>query len=184
MGAYGRFELRYVRTDRNGTKYFLDDNCPRCSGYGELDKWIETGRVCFACGGSGRRPQPKTVKVYTPEHMEKLEARRAARAPKKSAEELEKARRLVEETRINTWVYEGFGRDGVGYLHTGNTYKNRETLRQGGGRWHDVLRGYIAPVKIELVGVAIREVNAEELCTPGGYIDMNKAEELVKALNT
>jgi hypothetical protein len=182
MGAYGRFELRYVRTDRNGTKYFLDDNCPRCSGYGELDKWIETGRVCFACGGTGRRPQPKTVKVYTPEHEAKLEARRAARAPKKSAEELEKARRLVEETRINAWIDEGFDRNGVGYLHTGNTYKNREALKRSGGRWNIFLRGYIAPVKVELVGVAIREVSAAELCTPGGYIDTEKAWALKKAL--
>lgn len=183
MGAYGRFELRYVRTDRNGTEYFLDDNCPRCSGYGELDKWAETGRVCFACGGTGRRPQPKTVKVYTPEHAAKLEARRTAKAKSSIFMEEEKRRQFAEEVRRNQWEYEGFTREGVGFLHTGETYKNRETLRRGGGRWNPILRGYIAPVRIEAKGVTIREVSAPELCTPAGYIDSDKAFDLKEALN-
>ena len=32
MGAYGFYELEYVRTDRNGTKIYHDNNCPHCSG--------------------------------------------------------------------------------------------------------------------------------------------------------
>lgn len=66
MGAYGFYELEYVRTDRNGTKIYHDNNCPHCSGYGSLEKWARTGKTCFECGGSGLRPRPKIVKIYTP----------------------------------------------------------------------------------------------------------------------
>lgn len=187
MGAYGRFDLQYVRTDRNGTQYFLDFNCPRCCGYGELDKWQFTGRICYECGGDGRRRNPKTVKVYTPEHEAKLEARRRAKAPKMDDQEyqrrVEEGKRLHEEMKVNQWIYEGFRRDGVGFLHTGNTYNNRDVLKRGGGRWNSFLRGYIAPVRIEAKGVTIREVSAPELCTPAGYVDADKAWELTKALN-
>lgn len=79
MSEYGRFDLRYVRTDKNGTKIYHDINCPRCCGYGELEQWAYTGRVCFACGGTGQRSKPKVVKIYTPEYAEKLEQRRIAR---------------------------------------------------------------------------------------------------------
>ena len=72
-------ELQYVRTDRNGTKYFYDWTCPRCGGAGESDKWLYTGRTCYACGGTGLRAKPLTVKEYTPEHEAKLMAKRAAR---------------------------------------------------------------------------------------------------------
>ena len=44
MGAYGFYELEYVRTDRNGTKIYHDNNCPHCSGYGSLEKWARTGK--------------------------------------------------------------------------------------------------------------------------------------------
>lgn len=76
MGAYGFYELEYVRTDRNGTKIYHDNNCPHCSGYGSLEKWARTGKTCFECGGSGLRPRPKIVKIYTPEHRAKLDAQR------------------------------------------------------------------------------------------------------------
>jgi len=33
---------------KNGLKI-----CRRCGGAGEADKWLNTGRVCYGCGGSG-----------------------------------------------------------------------------------------------------------------------------------
>lgn len=80
------FPIEYIRTDRNGTKYFADWTCPRCGGAGQAEKWVTTGKLCYGCGGTGRRPKPLIVKKYTPEHEAKLEARRKAREAKRLAE--------------------------------------------------------------------------------------------------
>lgn len=181
MGAYGAFDLIYIKTDKNGTKYYHDINCPRCSGYGELSKWEYTGRVCYACGGDGKRPQPKVVKIYTPEYEAKLEARRAAKAPAKEAAKAEKAKQMMDEMRIRCWQEQGFTEDGIGFIHYGETYKNRETLKKNGGRWCQIMKAYIAPKQIECKGVKIIEANAADICTPGGYIDWEKANEISKA---
>ena len=94
-------ELQYIRTDRNGTKYFYDLNCPRCAGEGSSPNWKFTGLVCFECGGTGLRRRPKLVKEYTDEYAAKLEARRIARIPKETEEEAEAriAREAEEEAR-------------------------------------------------------------------------------------
>lgn len=116
--------LQYIRTDRNGTKYYADWTCPRCGGAGEAQKWEYTGKICWGCGGTGRRPKPLIVKEYTPEHEAKLEARRKAREAKRLAENPppseEELRKKADEACRNCWESEGFNRDGVGYLHTGD----------------------------------------------------------------
>ena len=104
-------ELQYVKTDRNGTKYFYDWNCPRCGGEGGAGQWLYTGFTCFRCGGTGKRETPKVVKEYTPEYWAKLEARREAKAAKyaeehadeiaaeKAEQERREAERAAEEAR-------------------------------------------------------------------------------------
>lgn len=177
--------LKYIRTDRNGTKYFEDWTCPRCGGAGEAQKWEYTGKICWGCGGTGRRPKPLIVKEYTPEHEAKLEARRKAREAKRLAENPppseEELRRLADEARRNVWENEGFNRDGVGYLHTGDTYKNRSKLQARHGRWNTFLHGYVIREKVEgLKGVEIIEIHAQDLCNVHGYIDIDKALEFVE----
>lgn len=45
----------YVRTDRNGTRYFANYKCDRCNGKGVIPYYgYIDGGVCFECGGSGR----------------------------------------------------------------------------------------------------------------------------------
>ncbi len=183
MSEYGRFDLRYVRTDKNGTKIYNDINCPRCCGYGELEQWAYTGRVCFACGGTGRRPKPKTVKIYTPEYAEKLKRRRLAKLEKQLADNPppseEELQRRADEARRNAWQSEGFDRDGVGYVHKGNTYPNREKFRRAGGRWNSYMRAFICPVKLELDGVEVLEAKAQDMCNVYGYVDPEKAWEFI-----
>lgn len=178
--VYGLFAPQYIRTDRNGTKIYHDINCPRCAGYGESDNWWQTGRTCFKCGGSGKRANPKVVKVYTQEYADKLLARDRAKAQAEaqaapagpSEEELKRA---ADETRRNRWEMNGFSRDGVGYLYTGKTYKAREQIREAGGEWHPWLTGWIAPVEISgLKGVQVERVTVEDLCGADGNADMDK----------
>lgn len=173
----------YIRTDKNGTKIYHDWTCTRCGGAGASDKWMLTGRICYECGGSGRGHKPAVIKEYTPEYEAKLNARREAREAKRLAENppptQEELEALAEETRRNNWVHEGFRRDGAGFVHAGDTYKNKEALKAAGGRWTYALRAYIAPNPIEgLDGVRITEVHAQELCNTYGWLDWDKAQEL------
>ena len=175
--VYGFHAPVYVRTDKNGTKIYHDVNCPRCAGAGRSDTWWQTGYECYACGGTGRRPKPLEVKVYTKEYEDKLEARRAAKAAANapSVEDLEDLRERAEESRRNMWQNEGFGRDGIGYLYTGKTYPLRAKLSAEHGCWHNVLRGWIAPVDLgPIKGVTIEQVNAAELCNGYGSLDPEK----------
>lgn len=173
----------YIRTDKNGTKIYHDWTCPRCGGAGESDNWWATGRICYECEGSGRRHKPLIIKEYTREYEAKLKARREAREAKRLAENppltQEELEAKAKETRRNNWKHEGFREDGVGYVHSGNTYANKGALKAAGGRWTYALRAYIAPQPIEgLEGVRITEVHAHDLCNEYGFIDWGKADAL------
>lgn len=171
--VFGFHAPRYVRTDRNGTKIYHDVNCPRCAGHGESDKWWATGKTCFACGGSGLRPKPLEVKVYTVEYEAVLDARKAARRLPMADEETLLAWAL--EGRSNAWESHGFRRDGVGFLYTGNTYPIRSRLSAAGGRWCSFLKGWIAPVSLDgFKGVKVEEIRAEDICDGNGHLDPEK----------
>ena len=78
--------IKYIRTDKNGTKIYEDWTCPRCGGQGWAGQWKFTGVTCFRCGGSGLRKRPVIVKEYTDEYWQKLNARREAKAAKYAEE--------------------------------------------------------------------------------------------------
>lgn len=151
--VFGLFAPQYVRTDKNGTKIYHDLNCPRCMGHGESDNWWYTGKICYACGGSGKRANPKVVKVYTQEYWERLEARREAKAAEEAAKvrtnapsEAELQARADEARRIR-WQCNGFSREGVSYVYQGDTYKFRDAFRKAGAHW--AYRRWFSPAPVE-----------------------------------
>ena len=156
--------IKYIRTDKNGTEIYHDYTCPRCSGYGELDKWAYTGRICFACGGSGISPTPKVIKQYTPEYAAKLEAKRIARERKheeerrkyaeEHKEEIEAENRRILETR---YAENGCGKDGIGYILKGNTYPVKDQIKKNGGKW--IYGVWICPVEIKGEGIRSKQIN-------------------------
>lgn len=90
--------LRYIRTDKNGTEIYHDYTCRRCGGAGASDKWYYTGKTCWDCGGTGVNPvRPQIVKKYTPEYEAKLQAKREARRAKQQAELRAKAEQINEQ---------------------------------------------------------------------------------------
>ena len=187
MGSYGFHELEYVRTDRNGTKIYHDNNCPHCSGYGSLEKWAHTGKTCFECGGTGLRSHPKIVKIYTPEYRAKLDAQMAARNAKRLADNPPPSKEeliyAAHESILTILENQGFSRDGSGFILSGNTFRNRDAICAGGGRWCRFLKAYIAPRPINgLCGVKITPTNSEVLCNASGYVDIDKAIEISKTL--
>lgn len=158
----------YVKTDKNGTKYYHDYTCPRCAGAGFCDKWINTGRVCFECGGTGKRFNPKLVKEYTPEYWAKLEARRQAKAAKEAevrakyaeehAEEIA-AKQAEENRRIMEFRFSemGCGKDGIGYVLTGKTYNHKDEIKKNGGKW--IYGVWICPVEVKGNGVSAKRID-------------------------
>ena len=134
----------YDRTDRNGTRYFWDNTCPRCNGKGHLYgyEYIQGG-VCFKCGGSGTVDHATTYKVYTVAHKAKLDAQREVRAEKKAQEKLNSARANRGE-----WLTKlGFGNeDGtyVIYMVKGNTYSIKDELKALGCKFQPSIGWYSA----------------------------------------
>lgn len=166
----------YVRTDKNGTKIYHDYTCPRCCGYGALDKWQFTGSICFACGGSGKRAVPKVVKEYAPEYLAKLEARRAAKAAKEAEarakyEEEHAEEIAAQQAEANRKTFEfrcsehGCGKDGVGYVLTGNTYPVKDEIRKNGGKW--IYGVWICPVEIKGKGINAKRIDISSHISTG-----------------
>lgn len=130
-------KLEYVKTDKNGTKYYHDWTCPRCGGAGESSKWERTGKICFACGGTGLRSTPKVVKEYTPEYQSKLDAQRQAREQKRAS-----------ETPCNMAKF-GFNETGKAYVYKGDTLEEREELRASGAKFNPCILMWVSPVQIK-----------------------------------
>lgn len=176
----------YIRTDKNGTKIYHDWTCPRCGGAGMCDKWINTGRVCYACGGSGKRVRAKIVKEYSPEYWAKLDAKRKAKAAQRIAEEQKYAKEHPEEIEAarrnvleNRYAENGCGKDGIGYVLKGNTYPVKDQIRKAGGKW--IYGCWICPVKIE--GLEAHEINLAGHIGSGSMVwldDFNLYDEIHK----
>lgn len=159
MSSYKKI---YIKTDRNGTKYFnVTDVCPRCGGRGDYIQGINYG-VCFLCYGKGTREY--TLKEYTPEYEAKLEARRKARKDKRNAEAAKYAEEHADEImKVNQEIVErryaefGCGKDGIGYALIGKTYPIKEQIKKNGGRW--VFGVWVCPVVIEVDGIEAHEIS-------------------------
>ena len=169
-------ELQYFKTDKNGTKYFYDWMCPRCAGAGFADKWINTGRVCFACGGSGKRSVAKIVKEYTPAYWAQLEAKRQAKAAKEEearkqyeeehADEIA-AKRAAEDQRIFEFrcSENGCGKDGIGFVLTGNTFPVKDQIKKAGGRW--IYGCWVCPIEIKGNGITAKRIDISSHISTG-----------------
>lgn len=117
-----------IRIDKNGTKYYASDTCPRCGGAGGSDAWAYTGWTCYECGGTGRTLKPRIFKEYTPEYAAKLAERRKAKAIKKAPE-------------VNAKLFSklGFSVDGKAWIVLGNTYEIKDDLKAAGARYHEFI---------------------------------------------
>lgn len=131
-------KIVYLRTDKNGTKYYANYTCPRCGGAGGSDKWAFTGWTCYECGGTGERPTPVIEKEYTPEYRAKLDERARKRAEAKTAKQVEE----FNNNRLAIAEKYGFNPEGKIYVVTGNTYEIREELREAGAKYRGGINWY------------------------------------------
>lgn len=171
----------YIRTDRNGTKYFADYTCKRCGGQGGLPQWIYTGYTCYECGGTGVAAKPEIFKEYTPEYEAKLEERRSKAREKKRLERIEQIKGELPE------IYQkhGFSSEGKIFVVTGNTYEIREELKAAGAKWFSALRswGFTEDTdKYPTIQISFDECYTVDMET--GYVNWNYEtgnEDLIKS---
>lgn len=142
---------RLIRVDRNGTKYYEDDTCPKCGGTGHLPEYeYVEGGVCFLCEGTGKHVHRWTVR--TPEYSEKLAARRLARA-KKHAPERNQA--FLEKN--------GFSEDGTAWVVLGNTYPIKDQLKEAGAKFDPILGWHFDhETEYEAVEVSVDNVTKKD----------------------
>jgi len=119
---------KLIKTDKNGTRTYESNRCPKCSGSGDYPSMLDDG-ICWKCSGSGYYWH--TWKEYTPEYRAILDARAAARREKQrldgQAEWLEKF---------------GFTPDGECWIILGNTYSIKDALKANGCKFNPVLGWY------------------------------------------
>lgn len=118
---------KLLRVDKNGTKYWTDDVCPKCGGTGHIDAYymVEDG-ICFLCDGSGYHTT--NWKEYTPEYQKVLEERRLARLRKKAPEMNAK------------WLKDnGFSKDRKTWIVAGNTWAIKDELKEAGAKYNGLL---------------------------------------------
>ena len=187
--------IKYIRTDKNGTKIFHDYTCPRCGGEGYSSMWMYTGGYCYACGGSGMRSRPKVVKEYTDEYLDKLEARRREREEKRLEREAQYAAEHPEEVAaakaeqerkeaewrkerfVNDCKMLGIGADGIGYVLTGNTYPAKDKAKASGGKW--ISQAWVCPVEVTAKDVKAVRIDVNGFIDDYGYLAEFDVRDLV-----
>lgn len=130
--------LTYIRTDKNGTKYYADYTCDRCGGVGGSDVWNYTGWTCYKCNGSGKQINPRIVKEYTEEYSLKLEERRKKREEKKRLQRIKE----FEENFDELVRKQGFNENGEIYVVIGNTFDIKDELKKAGARYRNDIHWY------------------------------------------
>lgn len=116
---------RLIRTDKNGTQYWVDDRCPKCGGTGFIQCYYDGG-VCYQCGGSGYGQT--SWKVYTPEYQAKLDERRRLKAEQDKA----KFEENIAEYRKEL----GLAENGFCYIVMAKTFGKTDELKAAGGRYN------------------------------------------------
>lgn len=170
LAAHKRW--RYVRTDKNGTRYFHDFTCERCGGKGGWEGW--PGFTCYDCGGSGVSDRPDVIKVYTPEHAEKLKKQREARAEKAQREREAKA--IAE--RGENLLRAGFSKEDdiyVIYRVVGNTYEIKDELKARGCKFNRTV-GWYAPTRLD--DYECQRLEESQVLKESIYIEWKDKEEV------
>ena len=118
-----------VKVDKNGSKHYIEDTCPRCGGTG---RYYGFG-VCFMCNGSGKYPHK--IIERTPEYEEKLAQKREERHQKK-------LRDNAPENNERLFKYNNLGENGDIWIVMGNTYPIKDELKSDGARFKPVTGWY------------------------------------------
>ena len=161
-----------VKIDKNGSKHYIEDECPRCHGTGRYG----TYGVCFKCNGSGKYEH--TIIERTPEYEKKLAEKRAERA-------FERAKANASKWNERLFKWNNLGENGDVYIVLGNTFSIKDELKADGARFNSIFGWYFNkpynkyPTERIEGKVFLNEYETGEL-----EIDWEKAEKAVDEIKS
>ena len=158
-----------VKVDRNGSKHFVEDTCPRCGGSGKISYYghVYNG-VCFKCNGSGKYEY--TIIERTPEYEATLAERRLAKAKAKAP-----------KVNANFFKSMYLSENGDAYVVLGNTYEIKEQLKEAGAKFKYELGWYFDHEVNEFPTECVhRDDFMNKLANDTYTIDWDKLTELVE----
>ena len=157
-----------LKIDRNGSKHYIEDECPRCHGTGRYG----TYGVCFKCNGSGKFEH--TIIERTPEYEKKLADKRAEKNFERA-----KANAAAKNERLFKW--NNLGENGDVYIVLGNTYPIKDELKADGARFNHVFGWYFNKPYNKYPTEKIEGKSfLDEWETGELYLDWEKASEIVE----
>lgn len=121
-----------IKTDRNGTRHYHVDACPRCGGTGVYDMTTLDNYRCWKCGATGYFPHIE--KEYTPEYLEK-------KAKKAREKWLDKNKESLPKQVRNGTAFRSM--ENPIYAVKGNTWSIRNELKSKGARWVQILHTWV-----------------------------------------
>ena len=124
--------LKYIRTDKNGSRYYECHVCTRCGGTGILPEFRHHDRgTCYKCGGTGW-VEGYTVLVRTAEYAKALCDRRVERWHKQRKEQ-------AATHNSEMFARMGLSPQGEAWIVMGDTYDMKDTLKEQGARYNGLL---------------------------------------------
>lgn len=167
----------YIKTDKNGTKYYADYTCDRCGGAGGWRGW--PGFTCYKCGGTGRQDKPSIRKEYTDEYAAKLEARRQKKHEKLVAER----KAELHEHFAEHLAEFGFNADGKLYaVVQKDTYSIKDELKAKGARWNRRFNCWTFTENHEEYVTVVVSWEEAVVENDGGWLEYSVSEAEAKAL--
>lgn len=156
----------YIRTDKNGTKYYINHTCPRCGGAGRISYYNHVeGGICFQCNGTGNYDRQEIER--TPEYEQVLAERRLAKARRAAVKENEK---FLEKNGFNT--------NGETWIVVGNTYAIKDELKAEGAKFDYTLKWHFNhEVEYDTI-----KVTTDEICDKNFVGVLYITEDAVKVI--
>lgn len=166
-----QYGWHYVRTDKNGTRYYQSCECDKCEGRGVIPYFahVDSG-VCFKCGGRGVLDRARTMKIMTEEHAAKLQANRLAKA-RANADNKNKA-------TLKAW---GFNENGETWAVLGNTYEIKDTLKALGAKYNPIIGWHLTEDTDEYPTIVITADEFWDKNTVGEYMATDERHDECKA---
>ena len=165
-------EPRLIKIDRNGSKHFVVDACPKCAGKGWIPGYEHVeGGICFMCDGSGYHPHKFIER--TKEYEEKLYQKRLERGRKKSS-----------EVNAKFFKREGMNENGEAWVILGNTFEIKDQLKEAGAKWNPIMGWHFdkQPESYLTVKISIEQIGYKNELYVWSYGTQDVAIDEVKKL--
>jgi hypothetical protein len=175
---------------REGKLYTkVEEKCDRCTN-GVFVCRIENGQpiphpnaggVCFKCGGTGIIR--KEVRLYTKSQYDSMKRAQVQAKERKAAAQEEKMKKEFTANKAKWLKDNGFNEDGITYIHIGDTYSIKDSLKEAGFIFNPILLWHKAdPKNFEDKVIAVSTSSIIEFSAWGKGMFLSSAADYVKEM--